>query len=270
MMRRALFERCTLLALAAVAVACVAPPRNLDPKGARTPLRAVSTDAWNAMLAEHVDDGFVDYRAFCGSRDFAGFLEAVARADSSEASHSERLAFLLNAYNASAIRSVLEGRRPTSLLGRYTFFLRVRHAVAGERITLWDLEKDRIRTLGDPRIHFVLVCASASCPRLTSSAYRPGTIDAQLEAAARSFVNDPSRNRFYPEEGVAEISAIFDWFEEDFLAQASSLQEFLARYIDDPELARALRKGTFDLRFLPFDWSLNGVPPTAGASCSVP
>ena len=39
------------------------------------------------------------------------------------------------------------------------------------------------------------------------------------------------------------------------------MQSYLARYVDDPTLAEALRGDAWEVEFLPFDWSLNGVPP---------
>jgi hypothetical protein len=63
-------------------------------------------------------------------------------------------------------------------------------------------------------------------------------LDEQLDHVTRAFVNDPSRNRFDGERRIAFLSKIFDWYGDDFAAQAGSVQRFVARHIDDPALAK--------------------------------
>jgi hypothetical protein len=245
--------------------ACAAPPQ--PHSTAHLPLEQVNLAAWDRLLADHVQDGYVDYPALCADRKLHSYLEQISRADLEGASRSQHLAFLINAYNAVAIGSVLEGDDPSSLLGRYRFFRRERHLVAGEAITLWDLEHERMRPLGEPRIHFARVCASSSCPRLGSEAIWPETLDAQLEDRARRFVNDPERNRFDTAKRVAHLSKIFDWYREDFEADGSSLADYLARYVADPAIAEDLLAERYKLRFTRYDWRLNGRAPAVGRSC---
>ena len=57
---------------------------------------------------------------------------------------------------------------------------------------------------------------------------------------------------------VAYVSKIFDWFEEDFLAEAGSLQAYMARYVTDQASARVLRADGFDVNYRDYDWGLNG------------
>lgn len=255
-------RRAGLLGLAWVlCVACAAPPRDYRTEQPLA-LEAVDYSGWDALLRAHVRDGAVDYPAFAAAPQLDAFLAQVRRARLGAGDGAaERLAFWINAYNALAIRGILDGGSPASLLGRYRFFLRRRFAVAGEEITLWDLEHARIRPLGEPRIHFALVCASASCPKLASETYLPQRLDAQLERAARAFVNDPARNRFDPTDRVARLSAIFDWYAEDFAADAGSPAGYVAGYLADSELARALAAGRWRVEYLDYDWSLNGTPP---------
>ncbi|MDE0887388.1 MAG: DUF547 domain-containing protein [Myxococcota bacterium] len=247
-------------------VSCVATPRKLTVTE-RLPSTKIDQRGWNELLGKNVQEGFVNYQGFCGSEAFRSYLEQLGEADLAGATRDEILSFYTNAYNASAIESILAGNRPSSLLGRYHFFLRNRHAVAGENITLWDLEHERLQPLDESRIHFAIICASRSCPALQSQPFRAETLDAQLDAAAREFINDSERNRFYPAERVALISAIFDWHKEDFTSETVSLSDYLALYVDDPDVADILRKGDFELRFLPYDWNLNGMPPSSKGGC---
>jgi hypothetical protein len=251
---------------AGLGVGCVASPKP-RPAEQPLPLERVDLEGWDRLLRHRVEEGTVYYPAFCSAPEFDALLDEIAAVDLSDVSPDERLSFLINAYNALAVSSILQGGSPHTLLGRYRFFLRNRHLVAGEAITLRDLEHERIRPLGEPRIHFALVCASTSCPQLPSEAFRPATLDAQLELAARRFVNDYERNRFYPGDGVAELSAIFNWYPEDFEDEESSLADYVARYVSDPAVAADLRAGRYELRFLPYDWALNGIPPSADGAC---
>ena len=73
-------------------------------------------------------------------------------------------------------------------------------------------------------------------------AVTPGALTSlNSDRAARRFINDPSRNRFDKDEKVAYLSQIFEWFEDEFAGQAGSVQKYVARYVDDPEVASALR-----------------------------
>ncbi len=78
-----------------------------------------------------------------------------------------------------------------------------------------------------------------------------------ISCCSRRFINDGTKNRFDIGAGTAHLSKIFKWFREDFEA-AGGLQLFLARFVADPEVARGLSEGMFTLRYLEYDWSLNG------------
>ena len=57
---------------------------------------------------------------------------------------------------------------------------------------------------------------------------------------------------------MAKVSKIFDWFAEDFRDAASTVEAYLAGYVEDAEAARQLRNGAMKLRYLEYDWNLNG------------
>ena len=216
---------------------------------------------WDRVLRAHVVAGVVDYPAIARNPEFPAIVAALRRARfTRETTADERLAFWINAYNISAVASVLEGESLETLFGRIEFFRRTRHDVGGDSITLWDLEHARLRPLGEPRIHFALVCASASCPRLSSQAYVPSLLDAQLESATRAFVNDPKKNRYDPVDRVAYLSELFDFFPEDFAGDSGSVAAYVAGYVEDPEVAVGLADGGWKVRYTDYDWSLNGKP----------
>ncbi len=213
---------------------------------------------WDTLLRHHVVDGRVDYDAIRNDPGFATTVERIATADLAGHDRADLLAFYINAYNVLAVRGILDGRSPRSSLGKLRFFYRDSYTIAGEQLSLNRLEHDRIRPLEEPRIHFAIVCASASCPPLRSEAYAADSLDRQLDDNARRFLNDTSKNRVDLDAGVAHLSKIFKWFREDFEAVAGSVQSYVADFIDDPRSAQALRDGSLDVRYLDYDWSLNG------------
>ncbi|GMW06032.1 MAG: DUF547 domain-containing protein [Gammaproteobacteria bacterium] len=213
---------------------------------------------WDQLLLQNVRDGYVDYDGIRADPQFDAFIAALARAPGEFGSPAEELAYYINAYNAFAIRGILDGYSPDTRFGRFRFFKTRTYRLAGENITLDELEHQRIRPMGDARSHFAISCASISCPRLLNRAYLPETLDAQLDDAARRFVNDITRNDFDIAQRTAFVSPIFDWFHEDFEHAAGTLPEFLARYTEEPAARAALLEGRLAIRHLPYDWDLNG------------
>ncbi len=215
-------------------------------------------------LAAHVSRGVVNYSGLATDRNFAEYLERLAQTDAARlANEKERLVYWINAYNAFAIKGILDGGSPSSFFGRIGFFSGATYDAGGKRINLYDLEHEILRRMNEPRFHFAIVCASTSCPSLRSEAYVVEKLEAQLESDARAFVNDPRKNRFDRESKVAYLSKIFDWFEVDFEKHSGSVLAYVAQYVEDMNLAAELRQGRYSVKYLPYDWSLNGTPVTS-------
>ena len=226
---------------------------------AALPTRAdLDLETWTGLLQRAVDNGVVDYSAWQDNPDFDRLVGQIAQAETSAMNRREKLVFYINSYNILAARGILDGHSPSSLWGRFVYFKLDKYTVADEEITLFDLERERIIPLGEPRIHFAIVCASQSCPPLRNEAYTLPGLDEQLDSAARDFINDPDSNRFDAAAREALISKIFDWYEEEFEAVAGSLQKYLADYVTDDEIATMLREEAFDIDYRSYDWSLNG------------
>ncbi len=215
--------------------------------------------AFDELLLQNVRDGFVDYEGIEANPRFRRFVQQVGETDAgSLPERNDKLTFYLNAYNALAIQGILDGYSPARLFGRYKFFKSKKYVVLGKKINLFDLERKILMPMGEPRIHFAIVCASISCPRLSNRAYLPETLEQQLDEGARRFINDISRNHFDLPRRIAYVSKIFDWYREDFEVAAGSVQRYLASYVEDVAVAEALDNDKFDVRFLKYDWSLNG------------
>ena len=228
---------------------------------ALSPAAAQQHDLFDQVLRAHVKNGVVDYPAIQEDPRFQQYIEYLESADPGALlSREEELAFWINAYNALAIKAVLDGLSTEGFFSRVRFFT-TDLTLAGRQIDLYDLEQDIIIPYGEPRIHFAIVCASASCPKLISEAYVADRLDRQLEANARAFVNNPEKNLFDSGRKSAQVSMIFDWFAEDFEADAKTIQRYLGKYVEDPAIALALGDDAFELGYLEYDWSLNGIRP---------
>ncbi len=237
---------------------------------------------WDALLKRHVKwhsggaASSVDYRALAGERDalrrVLSAFSALEQAQFARFSRDERLAFLINAYNAFTLELVLT-RYPEikSIKDVGSWFQspwkKRFFTLLGKETSLDDIEHGMIRAPGaydEPRIHFAVVCASIGCPALRPEAIVAERLDAQLEDGARRFLSDRSRNRFDAASGRLLVSKIFDWYRADFEragGRQGSLGGFLARYADrladpGPGLAR-VRSGAVEIDFLDYDWRLN-------------
>jgi len=240
---------------------CSTVPRSYSPASPLAP-GEFSYQLFDQVLHAHVRDGEVNYPGILGDPRFVQYLHQLDRIDPNNLPKGDRLALWINAYNAYAIKGILDGYSPGTWVGRYQYFIGRAYRVGGSSINLYDLERDiLIAQFHEPRMHFAIVCASASCPKLQPWAYEVAQLDQQLEQVAREFINDSSRNRFDREARIAYLSKIFDWFAGDFSAQAGSVLRYVARYVADEELARDLRAQMYRIEYLDYDWSLNGSAP---------
>ncbi len=216
--------------------------------------------AWSQLLNQAVTDkGFVDYNMIQQGEQLDNIIKTIeTTAPTSLQTIEQQLTFYINSYNALVIYTIINGKSPSHFFGRFSFFRNSYYTVAGTSMNLHELEHDVIRPLQEPRIHFALVCASYSCPKLLNSVYRAEDINQQLELAAKAFINNSQKNHFDQTKKIAYISKIFDWFDEDFSSEEMGLLDYIAQYVDDEKLAIALRQQTFTIRFNNYDWSLNG------------
>lgn len=243
-------------------IGCSSVPKTFSPQQPISP-STFTHHTLHQVLAKHVTDGVVNYHTLAGDQSFETYLTNLQHlAPQQLPSPNHRLAFWINAYNAFAIQGILDGLSPSTLAGRYTYFISQDYIVGGEPINLYDLErKILIPSFQEPRIHFAIVCASQSCPKLQSWAYSPENIDQQLTSSAQQFINDSSRNHFDQQQKIAYLSQIFEWFQEDFTNHSGSLLHYIARFVTDQDLAEDLRNTPYRIEFLEYNWTLNGLPP---------
>ena len=222
--------------------------------------QGINHQPFDEILRAAVKDGQVNYPLIQENKNFKPYVDEFAKKVELN-SKTDKLVYYMNAYNALAIQGILEGLSPSSFFGRARYFKGKDWQLNGQSINLYDLEHKLIRPLGEPRIHFTIICASKSCPKLRAEVYTPAKLESQLEENAKLFVNDTFRNRFDKQKKVAYLSEIFKWFDEDFIASSGTVQKYIARYVADPEIAKELAADAYKIEYISYDWNLNGIPP---------
>lgn len=220
----------------------------------------VDHSLFDAVLKVHTKEGQVHYPAVAADKAFLTYLEQLATTPA-PSTKNEKLVYYMNAYNALAMKGILDGKSPSNFFGRHTFFKSTKFKIAGGENSLHNIEHEILRKMDEPRIHFSIVCASASCPKIRSDAYTVAKLEEQLDDNARRFVNDPSRNRFDKKEKLALISQIFKWFAEDFEKSSGNVQKYIAKYVSDPDIAKELAVEGYKTKYLDYSWNLNGTAP---------
>jgi hypothetical protein len=215
---------------------------------------------FNQVLRDTVLDGQVNYKAINNNPAFPAYVESL-KTEQTFANQNEELAFWINGYNALVIQGILNGGSPSTFFGRNSFFKKDKYTIGGQSINLNDLERKVIIPIGEPRIHFAINCASSSCPKLLPEVFDAKNLDQQLNHSAQDFINDPTRNKFDTASKTASISKIFDWFEEDFVKHSGSVGNYIAQFVNDESIADDLRAGNYKIKYLKYDWSLNGTKP---------
>ena len=232
--------------------------------------------ALDALLARYLvmpADGvarvrYADWKSSAADR---AALEAwIAEAETrrpSEMPRNEAFAYWANLYNAVTLKLILDhhpvrsirdirstgvGLDPRQFSGPWRTRL-VR--VEGRAMSLDNIEHDIMRpSFRDPRVHYAVNCASIGCPNLRPRAWRAATLEAELDAAARDFVNHP-RGAWLRTDGGLRVSSIYRWFHEDFGNSDAGVIAHLRRHAA-PELAARLA-GVTRIAEDAYDWSLN-------------
>ena len=234
---------------------------------------------YEGVLKAVVTDGRVNYKALKAAPDtlyrYLDSAAGVSEAQFNTWTESQRLVFLTNLYNASTLRLILDHFPVETIKDIGSIFKGpwdqpvVR--LFGKTITLNNLEHDIIRKqYNEPRIHMALVCAAKGCPTLRSDAYTPEKLNDQLDEQVRRYLTRSAGLNLDRKKNVVYFSSIFKWYGKDFVARYSPTTGFTG--LDKTERAVAnfcsaylisadrdfLSAGGYSVKYLDYDWSLNG------------
>lgn len=245
---------------------------------------------FETLLIDNVHDGLVDYKSISkntGTLDL--YLNSVSNITKSEFekwSSKAKKAFWINVYNAVTIKVITENYpiQTGGFISRIRFpqnsirqidkvWSKPRIKTNGKKFSLDDIEhkilRQKIDDLPiDPRIHFAIVCASISCPKLHNNVFTEKNIESLLNKLTYNFVND--NNYVKISESKLQLSPIFDWYAEDFKTENETqvfleydskyhgILEFIYNSLNEKKKSILLNQ-KLDIEFLDYDWSLNEI-----------
>jgi len=224
--------------------------------------------AWTGLLQRYRRigaDGIarLDYAAVTAADRavLEAWLGALAGAPVARLNRAEQFAYWVNLYNGLTVRTVLGGYPVRSIRDlNFSGGLLLRgpwdtHLVTidGQAVTLNDIEHRILRPIWrDPRVHYVLNCASLGCPDMPAAALDSATLAPVLDAAAARFIAHERGVAVGP-EGL-RLSSIYNWFSEDFAAEGGVVPHLLRHA--PPAKAAAIRAAPA-IRGYGYDWGLN-------------
>lgn len=225
--------------------------------------------AWDALLQKHVNErGEVNYKAWKASQADGDALDAYLNHLSTanhtlEATGPAQLAFWINAYNAVTVKGILREYPTTSIRNHtakvvgYNIWKDLLLVVGDTKISLDAMEHQVLRTMNEPRIHFAIVCASYSCPRLLNRAYVADSLDEQLTLNTKNFFANQENFQYDAGRRTFRMSAILNWFGEDFGRNRAERLTTIAPFLPSREAYDAAVNDQVSVTYFDYDWSLN-------------
>ena len=269
------FQIGVALAAAALAVSAVAAQDN-------------TSRLLDETLDLYVRDGFVYYRALRSDRSrLDRYVNAIGGADVAGRPRDEQVAFWINAYNAIALKTVIDHYPMTPRFKEYPArsirqvpgaFERNAHRVAGKSVTLDQIEQNVLAAFGDPRVFLALGRGAVGSGRLRSEAYSGANLERQLSDVANECATRAQCVEINKSENEVRVSSIFSWRQKEFAAVYADKAEktYAARSpieravlaLVSPRLLTTEREflepNQFKVVYLPFDWSLNDLTGRGG------
>lgn len=206
------------------------------------------------LLQKHVSEaGKVDYKSFKNSHnELLGYIKVLQmiypELDNLRPNREEKLAYWINAYNALTIDLILRNYPLKSIKDIDKPWDQRLWKFGDKWLNLNDIEHQILRKMDEPRIHFAIVCASESCPKLQNEAFSAEKLEKQLSNATEEFLSDSSKNEL--SENSIKISKIFKWFAKDFKTNGT-LIDFLNQY-SKVNISSKAKKSYKD-----YSWDLN-------------
>lgn len=235
----------------------------------QTPMDRIDHAPWDVLLQKYVDkDGFVNYTAWHASgadrQALSSYLDSLSKANpASRTSQDAKLAFWINAYNAVTVQGILREypttsiRNHTAKLFGYNIWKDLQLYVAGKPYSLENIEHQILRKMGEPRIHFAIVCASIGCPRLLNRAYSSTDVQNQLETNAKDFFSRRQNFSYDSKTRTFNLSAILNWFGSDFGSGKPAQLQTIAKWLPSDAARAAAQQNVVAISFLDYNWNLN-------------
>lgn len=222
----------------------------------------ISSTESNLFLKKFINDyGKVDYKKLKDNDELnQAFTELKNRQSLIFNSKDGELTFWINCYNLLVLQGVLNilEKNPSwngtnSYFSRIMFFIVKKYQVGPKKFSLYHIENKILRDkFKDPRIHFVINCASTSCPVLPNSMLNEESLNTQLEEYTKNFINNENNVLLSIESNQVTLNPIFKWYKNDFKPQGGIIP-FIKKYHNHYPTNFTNPK----IKFQNYNWSLN-------------
>ena len=191
-------------------------------------------------------------------RKLKAYLDYLQSLEPRQYTKNVQFAYWVNLYNALTIHTVLSHYPIKSIKEIGDGFSGPWNidylTIAGQSLSLNNIEHGILRAIWqDKRIHYVVNCASISCPDLLPQTLQASSLEQQLDNAARQYINHPRALSF--DDNSIILSSIYQWFSDDFGQTEQDLLKHLMDYAK-PALKEKLRdfSGRYNFHY---NWELN-------------
>jgi len=236
---------------------------NIDPNKAE-PLQ----NAWGAILKKYAKtdpEGLVrfNYEALKDSpqnmEKLVTYIDTLSAQKPSTFERKQAMSYWANLYNAVTVLVVVENYPVSSILKirsglRPGPWKRKLVTVEGKKLSLDNIEHDIMRpTYKTPLVHYMVNCASIGCPNLKPTPWSVENFDAELDIAARAYINSPRGVQII--DGKITASKIYKWFKEDFGGNQAGVLTHVREYADPALLSKL--EGKTKIKSYVYDWKIN-------------
>ncbi len=259
------------LMIAGCVAPTILPPPDLVPSAARA---AFSDADWAEVLRRYVRGGLVDYDGLKKApRPLDRYLATISVVGPDTTPHlfrttADRLCYYINAYNALALRAVLE-QWPTRTVYKLTllpFQQRYSFTVDGQSLTLFDLRHRALQAgARDIRVLFTMSAAAMGSPELAAMPYRTIMLEQQLRRAAAWSLAHPAIVRVDHQQRTLLVGQVIfshrqeflDWYQRRYGTGNATLLNALSALADARDRQRFSSAVGYQIKMLPFDRSIN-------------
>ncbi len=208
--------------------------------------------AWDQVLILNVtEQGKVNYKGVIQDSPllYKYFTAMSENPPKDNWSKEEVLAYWINLYNAIAIKLVIDNYPIKSIRELQEPWNQRFFKIEDKKYSLDDIEHTILREMNDPRIHFLINCASASSPILWNRAYTATNINKALDERTKAFINNSKFNVISKTE--LKLSKVFEWYEKDFKVRGGNVVDFINTY-SNVKISKIGKDN-----YKEYDWNLN-------------
>lgn len=187
------------------------------------------------------------------------YINYLSTIDIRHYTKNQQFAYWANLYNAATVDLIVDNYPVSSITKIKSSFFSFGPwdkkilTIAQKKVSLNDIEHRILRPIWrDKRIHYIVNCASFSCPSLPLQAVPTTNLDAFLDQAATEYIADARAVEIVGNS--LKLSSIYDWYASDF-GSPQALVEHLVQHrptLDRAQLTKLINDADYH-----YQWHLN-------------